>query len=92
MLRELQAKHIQDFYTHCLNVRGVSANTVIHYHTNIRKALKYAVNIDLVPYNPADKVQRPKRGRFKGKFYDVAEVNKLFDIVITVRQQIPMHT
>ena len=38
MLRELQAKHIQNFYTHCLNVRGVSANTVIHYHANIRKA------------------------------------------------------
>ena len=34
----------------------VSANSVIHYHTNIHKALKYAVKIDLIPSNPADKI------------------------------------
>jgi integrase len=90
LLKDLQAKHIQDFYTHCLNVRGVSANTIIHYHANIRKALKYAVNTDIIPYNPADKVQRPKRGRFKGKFYDVEEVNELFNIAKGARLELPV--
>ncbi|AET57282.1 phage integrase [Paenibacillus terrae HPL-003] len=43
MLLDLTTKDIQTFYTHEMNVRGVSANTVIHYHANIRKALQYAV-------------------------------------------------
>ena len=81
LLEDIQPKHIQEFYTHNMAVKGVSANTVIHYHANIRKALKDAVNIDLIPTNPADKVQRPKVHKYVGKFYDIDEVNNLFSIV-----------
>lgn len=34
---------------------------MIHYHANIHKTLKYAVKMDLIPFNPADKVERPKK-------------------------------
>jgi hypothetical protein len=44
-LKELTAKDIQFFYIEKLE--SVSANTVIHYHAIIHKALKYAVKIDL---------------------------------------------
>ncbi len=60
-LKELQPKHIQDYYQYELEVRGVTANTVIHYHANIRKALQYAFKTDMIPSNPADKVERPKK-------------------------------
>jgi len=80
-LCNLSPKNIQDFYTYNMNVRGVTANTVIHYHANIRKALKYAVNTDLIQFNPADKIQRPKRNKYIGKFYNVEEVNELFSAV-----------
>ncbi len=33
----------------------------IHYHANIRKALQYAFKTDMIPSNPADKVERPKK-------------------------------
>ena len=46
------------------------ANSVIHYHANIHKALKYAVKIDLLDSNPADKVERPKKNPFMGSFYE----------------------
>ena len=59
MLKELTAKDIQDFYLKQLE--HVSASSVIHYHANIHKALKYAVKLDLIPGNPADKVERPKK-------------------------------
>ena len=62
-LVDLTPKHIQDFYLS--ELERVSANTVIHYHANIHKALKYAVKIDLIPSNPADKIERPKKGAFK---------------------------
>lgn len=58
-LGELQARHIQSFYLY--ELKTVSASTVIHEHANIHKALKYAVKMDLIPYNPADKVERPKK-------------------------------
>lgn len=57
-LGSIQAKHIQSFYLH--ELKSVSASTVIHEHANIHKALKYAVKMDLIPFNPADKVERPK--------------------------------
>ena len=57
-LGSIQAKHIQSFYLY--ELKSVSASTVIHEHANIHKALKYAVKMDLIPFNPADKVERPK--------------------------------
>ena len=63
-LVDLKATDLQDFYNKQLE--RVKANSVIHYHANIHKALKYAVKIDLIPTNPADKVERPKKNEFKG--------------------------
>jgi integrase len=75
-LQGLTAKDIQEFYLK--ELERVSASSVIHYHANIHKALKYAVKIDLIDVNPADKVERPKKDRFVGSFYDADEVNALF--------------
>lgn len=68
----------------------VSANSVIHYHANIHKALKYAVNIDLIPSNPADKIERPKKDRFVGSFYDSDEVEALFAAAKGTHLEIPI--
>ena len=64
-----------------MEVNGVSANTVIHRHANIRKALQYAYQVDLIPTNPADKVQRPRKDRFEVNPYNSEELQKLFEIV-----------
>ena len=68
----------------------VSANSVIHYHANIHKALKYAVKIDLIPSNPADKIERPKKDRFVGSFYDSVEVEALFAAAKGTHLEIPI--
>ena len=81
MLKDVSAKHIQDYYTYEMEVNGVSANTVIHRHANIRKALQYAYQVDLIPTNPADKVQRPRKDRFEVNPYNSEELQKLFEIV-----------
>lgn len=78
LLREVTAKHIQDYYTYELNVRKVSANTVKHRHANIRKALQYAYQTDLIATNPADKVQLPKTEEFEGNYYNEKELKELF--------------
>ena len=80
-LKDLTAKDIQDFYTFLLNERGVTANTVIHSHANIRKALQYAVRMKMITTNPALDVDRPKIQKFIGSFYDVENLNELFAVV-----------
>ena len=76
-LCELQARQIQSFYLY--ELKTVCPNTVIHEHANIHKALKYAVKMDLIPYNPADKVERPKKQKFIADYYRLEELEQLFE-------------
>ncbi len=80
-LKNLKPKHIQDYYQHCLNVEKVSPTTVIKRHANIRKALQYAFITDLIPNNPADKVQRPRKATYVGKTYSAEELEALFAVL-----------
>ena len=73
----IQAKLIQSFYLH--ELKNVSPGTVIHYHANIHKALKYAVKMDLIPFNPADKVERPKKQRYIADYYRQEELERLLE-------------
>lgn len=78
-VREVTALHIQDFYQ--LELKKVSANTVIHYHAIIRKALQHAFKIGILDVNPADRVERPRKEKFVGSAYDESELRNLLDIV-----------
>ncbi len=88
VLKDITAKNIQDFYLH--ELKKVSASTVVHYHALIHKALKYAMKIDLIDVNPADKVERPKRERFVGSFYDAEEMNELFKAAKGTKLELPI--
>lgn len=87
-LKNLTAKDIQEFYLS--ELERVSPSSVIHYHTNIHKALKYAVKIDLIDVNPSDKVERPKKDRYVGSFYDADEVNALFEAARGSKLELPI--
>lgn len=78
-LKELTTEDIQEFYS--AQLERVSANTVIHYHAVIHRALKYAVKIKTIQSNPAVNVERPRKEKFIGGFYDKKEINTLFDII-----------
>jgi integrase len=73
-------KYIQDFYQHELD-RGLTANTVIHYHANIRKCLQYAFQIGMIRSNPADRVERPRKEKFKSEIYSGEELEQLFKAI-----------
>ena len=87
-LEELAAKDIQQFYLE--QRKRVSGCTVIHYHAIIHKALKYAVKLDLIATNPADRVERPKKERYVASFYDADEVNALFQAARGTNLEIPI--
>ena len=77
-LEKLKPIDIQNFYDN-LYKKGLSTNTVLHYHANIRKALQTAVKLDIIASNPADKIERPKKAQFIGDFYSLDELHLLFE-------------
>lgn len=78
-LKDLRPIHLQMFYQSILD-DGCTANTAIHYHAYIRKALQHAVNMEYIPSNVADRVDRPKKQQFIPKFYSSDEVEKLLNV------------
>ena len=79
-LKDFKPAHIQKFYNY-LYEKELSGNSVLHYHAIIRNALNSAVKIDLIPSNPADKVERPKKNQFIGEFYSTQELEKLYEVI-----------
>ena len=79
-LSQLTPKHIQDYYAWEMNENNVSANTVIHRHANIRKALQYAFKTGLIDINPADRIERPKKVKYVGSTYNDQELEQLFAV------------
>ena len=87
-LRELEARHLQMFYSEML--RKVKPNTVIHYHAIIHSALKYAVKTDMLVQNVADKVDRPKKNSFQPVFLSAEEMQKMFEALWGTKLELPV--
>src|SRR5699024_158284 len=50
------------------------------YHADIHKALKEAVELDLIPINPADNIKLDKSEQYIASYYNKEELEKLFDV------------
>lgn len=87
-LRELEARHLQMFYSEML--RRVTPNTVIHYHAVIHSALKYAVKTDMLIQNVADKVDRPRKNSFQPVFLSADEMQKMFEVLRGTKLELPV--
>ena len=87
-LRELEARHLQMFYSEML--RKVKPNTVIHYHAIIHSSLKYAVKTDMLVQNVADKVDRPKKNSFQPVFLSAEEMQKMFEALRGTKLELPV--
>lgn len=79
LLRKLTAEDINDFYGDCL--KRIKATSVLKFHANISKALKFAVKKGFVQRSVMEQVDRPKPQRFVGKFLTQSEVVALFEAV-----------
>lgn len=78
-LADLKPTHIQQFYT--LQGERVKPATVKHYHAIIHAALEQAVNLDLILFNPADRVKIPRIMPYIPEYYTADELNHLFECV-----------
>jgi integrase len=80
LLGDLKPAHIEKYYEF-LRKSGLSNNTIIRHHANLHKALAEACRKDLIPFNPASRVQRPKTEDFISNPYTVEEANLLLEAV-----------
>ena len=77
LLSEVNGLIIQQFYNDLYN-RGLSANTVKHYHALLHRAFKYAIKMDILSSNPTEKTERPKLSRYAATYYNEKELEELF--------------
>lgn len=78
-LRELAPGYIQSFYNSEIK-RGISPSTVRKYHTNIHKCLKYAMQLDIIDRNPADRIVLPKKQHgTRETVYSAEEIKRLME-------------
>ena len=66
-LCDLTKKDIIAFYEK--ELERVKPSTVKHYHALIHSALNYAVDQNLIPSNPSDRIIISKKEAFKGDYY-----------------------
>ena len=59
-LAKLKPSDILDYY-HFLYGKGLTGNTVLHYHVLLRKALEEAKLRGVIMENPTDRIPRPKK-------------------------------
>ena len=70
---------LQQYFTDKLK-QGLAPETVKKHYANIHKYLSYTVRLDMLPYNPSDRVQLPKRNRSqRGSVYTAEQVQALID-------------
>ncbi|GEB33355.1 hypothetical protein BPA01_29350 [Brevibacillus parabrevis] len=90
-LQDLQPAHIQKYYKHLLEEKGLSPNTVHKHHANIRKALDYATKQQLVYRNVALAVELPRRQKFEAKFYTQEQLITLLKNVRDTKIEVPVY-
>ncbi|MCL2776224.1 MAG: site-specific integrase [Oscillospiraceae bacterium] len=78
-LDDLSPLHIQNYYA--AKLKKLSSNTVLKHHALIRSALAYARKMNLIKENVTDLVEKPKKQKFIGNFYNQEEIGRLLSIL-----------
>lgn len=90
-LQKLQPVHIQQYYKHLIDEKGLSPNTVHKHHANIRKALDYGLKQQFVYRNVADAVSLPRKKKFEGKSYTKEQLTLLLRKLKGTKLELPVN-
>ncbi len=77
-LKGITPTDIQTYYAWLLD-NGKKIQTCTHDHVVIRRSLEIAYRTDLIPVNPAAKVEKPKSPKYEAKYYDLKQLKTLFE-------------
>lgn len=77
-LQNIKPTDIQTYYAWLME-NGKTIQACTHAHVIIRRALEIAYRTDLIPVNPAAKVEKPKSPKYEAKYYDLKQLRELFE-------------
>ena len=77
-LQNIKPTDIQTYYAWLMQ-NGKTIQACTHAHVIIRRALEIAYRTDLIPVNPAAKVEKPKSPKYEAKYYDLKQLRTLFE-------------
>ena len=77
-LQNIKPTDIQAYYAWLME-NGKTIQACTHAHVIIRRALEIAYRTDLIPVNPAAKVEKPKSPKYEAKYYDQKQLRALFE-------------
>ncbi|MCM1478870.1 MAG: site-specific integrase [Muribaculaceae bacterium] len=75
MLADVKAMHLQDYINE--KVKVISSNTVRKHIILIGTVMKDAVNNDLIPHNPVDRIKKPQKIKPQQNRYTPDELREL---------------
>ena len=79
MLKSLRAEHVQRMINDML-ARGLSPKNIRDTFNNVNAAMKKAVALRMIPYNPCEGVVLPKLKRYRAKVYNLNMIQHLLSI------------
>ncbi len=77
-LQSIRPNDIQNYYAWLME-QGKTVQACTHAHVIIRRALEIAYRTDLIPVNPAAKVEKPKSPKYEARYYDLKQLKTLFE-------------
>ena len=77
-ISSLRADHVQKMVND-MSARGLSPKNIRDTFNNINAAMKKAVVLRFIPYNPCEGVELPKLKKYKAKVYDNEMIRTLLD-------------
>ncbi|MBQ4528300.1 MAG: site-specific integrase [Clostridia bacterium] len=78
LIQALRAEHVQGMVNEMI-AKGLSPKNIRDTFNNVNAAMKLAVKIRLIPYNPCEGVSLPKRKRYKAEVYSPKMMYSLLD-------------
>lgn len=89
LISSLRGEHVQRMVNDML-ARGLSPKNIRDTYNNINKAMKTAVKIRLIPYNPCEGVALPKLKKYRANVYSPQMIHTLLDTATGTDMYLPI--
>ena len=89
LVQSLRAHHVQKMVNDMI-ARGLSPKNIKDTYNNVNAAMKKAVVLRMIPYNPCEGVSLPKVKRYKAKVYNIKNIHKLLNIAKGTDMYLPV--
>ncbi len=88
-LKSLKTEHIQRMIND-MNNRGLSPKNIRDTFNNVNAAIKKAVKVRLIPYNPCEAVELPKLKKYRANVYPPEMIQQLLDVAEGTDMYLPV--